>query len=141
MPSTLPRIAQRIEARWGLPLPSLLRDFAAQSLSQAQTCLALGISDKTLTKYLRQHDLRDLFRPYTRPAPDSKAWIDRVEQEYNMPLDALLRAECAAARATKTTATQLAADFGVPKHRVHCMLSTLGIKWPRVGRPTTGDTA
>lgn len=130
MPSPLHRIVERIEARWGQPLPALLRDFAAQGLPQHKTAQALGIYRDTLRKLLHQFGLRGLFRPYTPPQGDTKAWITEVEQEYGQPIDAVLRQEASGARVTGMSMRQLAAEFGVPPHRVRILCGILGIRWP-----------
>lgn len=130
MPTTLPRIVERVESRWGMPLPDLLRDFAAQELPQHKTAAALGIYRDTLRKLLHQFGLRDLFRPYTPPQGDTKAWITEVEQEYDQPIDAVLRQEARGAVVTGMSMRQLAAEFGVPPHRVHILCGILGIRWP-----------
>lgn len=130
MPTTLPRIVERVETRWGMPLPDLLRDFAAQGMPQHKTAQALGIYRDTLRKLLHQFGLRDLFRPYTPPQGGTKAWITKVEHEYGQPIDAVLRQESSGARVTGMSMRQLATEFGVPPHRVRILCGILGIRWP-----------
>lgn len=134
MPAPLHRITERIEARWGLPVPDLLRDFAAQGLSQQKTAAALGMYSRTLRKLLAAHGLRALFPAYTPPAPDCKDWIDRVEREAGQPIDAVLRQEARSAAITGTTMAELAAELETPAFRVRVLCKTLGIQWPHIAR-------
>lgn len=129
-----------IEDRWGMPFWDLLRDIAAQGYSRNQAAQILGMGRDRMQKLVRRNPGRVNFaHRVTPPAPDCKAWIDRVEAEYGMPIDQFLRAEARAARVNQVSMQALAEELEVPAHRVRTLCQSLGIEWPRVKRPVSGS--